>query len=120
MRLVKIVSALLLVFFLTPNLAPAEHIDVKNDELQAALRMDKNMHSYIRLSGILTDLLRTLNTEYAKRHSAEQQQVSQEAESLLNDAGMAASEGDYEASFVILEKAAKIIMDAIAKLNAGS
>ncbi|MDH5478595.1 MAG: hypothetical protein OEY50_09710 [Nitrospinota bacterium] len=117
MQYYRIIFAALLAFSLLAAPAMAEKITVKSDEISAALEMRKNMGGYIRLSGILTDILRNLKTGYANNPAAADTAVAQEAEDLLNEAGLAVSQDDYEESFAILKKATDLILGAIDRYN---
>ena len=97
--------------------AQADKIVVKSDEIQHALGMEKTMHAFTRLSGVLSDLLRAQKLEFGKKHAGQANTEADAAEELLNEAGMAVSQGDLEGSFTFLKKAADIILGAIEKLN---
>jgi hypothetical protein len=98
----------------------AEKISVKMDEIKFALAMPKDMHGFNRASGVVTDLIRAVNNESPKTENpAEANEAIQTAEALVNDAGLSASQGEYEAGFELLNKAARIILEIIAKINLG-
>ena len=99
---------------------PADKIPLKIDEVTSALTMPRNMHSYSRTSGILADLARNVAKVASATNNASAASAATSAEDLINEAGLSASEGDYDTSFGLLEKAAKILLDIIAKINAGA
>ncbi|MDH5510486.1 MAG: hypothetical protein OEZ32_09030 [Nitrospinota bacterium] len=117
MQYYRVIGAAIVAISLLSTPAMAGHIAVKKDEVKFALGMRKNMGSYIRLSGILTDVLRSLKTEYSKMPSAADNAVTRQAEDMLNEAGLAASQDDFEGSFAIMEKVSTLILDAIDKFN---
>ena len=114
-KLAAALCAALLTF--SAGAALADRVSVNMKEINFALGMERNMNGYIRLSGVLTDLLRAQKTEFGKIHKSEVNTAAQKAEELLNEAGLPASQGDYDGSFELLSQAAKVILEAINKLN---
>ena len=98
---------------------PADKIPLKIDEVNFALEMHRDMHGYARASGVLADLVRSIAQEATISKNSAAAEAAASAEDLINEAGLSASQGDYETSFGLLGKAAKIILEIISKINSG-
>ena len=118
MQFNKIIASALMAFSFLASPAMAEKVSINMDEVKYALGMQRNMGGYIRLSGVLTDILRVMKTEFTKKPSAADNAAAQQAEDLLNEAGLAASQDDFDESFAIMEKASGVILGAIDRFNA--
>lgn len=82
-------------------------------EVAQGLTAERNLTHYIHLSGILTDLLREQKRMYHINHQGGFNPVAEDVENLLNEAGMAASQNDFDAAWTSMEKSSKLLFAAL-------
>ena len=78
-----------------------EEFTYYDDEITFHFSGEKNLVHFNHLMGMLSDLWKTQNKVFDLRGKGENT-VGAQVEDLLNDANLAASQGDYEAAFVSL------------------
>jgi len=73
------------------------------DEILYELNSEKNLIHYTRLNGLLIDILRERKKIFAKGEGAKENDIFVNAEELINEASIFASQEKYDESFRLLE-----------------
>ncbi len=113
------------IFFLYPvgliwekNAAYAtEKASFSDKEIQDELYAERNLIHYIRLSGLLTDMLREQRRVFLANKGAEENGISLKAEEFLNEASILASQEMYDESFKVMEKAFYMMSESMKEMS---
>lgn len=81
----------------------AENPQFSEEEILYELNSERNLIHYIRLNGLLIDILRERKKIFAKDESAKENDIFINAEELINEASLLASQEKYDESFRLLE-----------------
>lgn len=87
------------------------------DEIRALIAGNGDFSSYSRLSGLINDILREQRTLFMKHRVDGANTISLDAEELMNQAALQASEDNYIESFNGLSKAFDILAVSISDLQ---
>lgn len=87
-----------------------------DDAILFHFSQEKNMVHFNMLIGMLTDLLREHNKFFDAKGTGENT-VDPKAEELINDASLAASQGNYDEGFAILKSAYDILKGSLGELG---
>ncbi len=93
-----------------------EEFTYYDDEIQFHFSGEKNLVHFNHLMGMLSDLWKTHNKVFDLRGKGENT-VGAQVEELLNDANLAASQGDYEAGFASLKTVHESLKASLAKMG---
>lgn len=88
------------------------------EEVKFELAMERDLHHFNRLSGLMTDLLKAQRKLFSMKREGESNEVGDRVEDLINDAGLLASQQNYDDSFVTLENAFNIITTSLKAMGA--
>ena len=94
----------------------AEEFSYHDDEILFHFSQEKNLVHFNMLIGMLTDLWREQKRFYDAKGTGENTSASK-AEELLNDASLAASQGNYDEAFDILKSAYDIIKASLTEMG---
>lgn len=87
----------------------AEKPQFSEDEILYELNSEKNLIHYTRLNGLLIDYLRERKRIFAKDEGAKENDTFINAEELINEASILASQERYDESFRFLENVFNLI-----------
>lgn len=79
------------------------------DEILYELNSERNLIHYTRLNGLLIDILRERKKIFAKDEGAKEDDIFINAEELINEASIFASQEKYDESFRLLENVFNLI-----------
>jgi hypothetical protein len=79
------------------------------DEILYELNSERNLIHYTRLNGLLIDFLRERKRIFAKDEGVKENNIFVNAEELINEASMLASQERYDESFRLLENVFNLI-----------
>lgn len=79
------------------------------DEILYELNSERNLIHYTRLNGLLIDFLRERKRIFAKDEGVKENNIFVNAEELINEASVLASEERYDESFRLLENVFNLI-----------
>lgn len=79
------------------------------DEILYELNSERNLIHYTRLNGLLIDFLRERKRIFAKDKGAKENDIFINAEELINEASVLASQERYDESFRLLENVFNLI-----------
>jgi len=96
-----------------PAYAQSEN-DIRHakDQIEAEMARDRNLTSYNRVSGLLTDLLRDQKRLAANAGDMKNNENFAKAEDYLNEAGLYASQNNYDDCFKSMQAAFDILTAA--------
>lgn len=106
------VAVLAMSFFLSSFSAHAQDLETasfSDEEINARFEEDRNMMTFNRLSGLLTDLLREQKRIYFNSNGVGVNQECLKAEELLNEANLLAAQSKYDEGFEVMKEAYLVI-----------
>ncbi len=87
------------------------------NEMEKEFALKRNLANFNRASGLLTDILREQKRVFRASNASGANKTSLNAENLLNEANLHASQDNYDEAYKALEAANKILLESIEKLN---
>lgn len=93
-----------------------EEFRYHDEEILFHFSQDKNLVHFNHLCGMLTDLWREHNKIFDAKGKGENT-VAPKVEDLINDANLAASQGNYEEGFAALKTAFELLRTSLAELG---
>ncbi|VAX21875.1 hypothetical protein MNBD_NITROSPINAE02-1116 [hydrothermal vent metagenome] len=97
----------------------AKSVSFGDDTIKTLLAGKKSIYNYNRVSGMMSSMLRAQRELFKKRNGDKVNEISKNAEDMMNSASMHASTNNFDNSYKELETAYKIIAASLKELEYG-